>query len=604
MKTTTHSQSKMVKHLSNSKTILSAPGKFDPKTRTITIAGRVIKIGGALPPLKNGEKLIRYTQSICPYCYRLLPAVITERENKIFIRKLCPDHGEIEEVYFEDSEIYKRFEKYTEIAPIGRGVKPYVKLEAPCPFNCGLCPLHQSHTALLNVVVTNRCDLDCWYCFFYAEKVGFVYEPTLDQIEFMMKRYLEQKVVPAVQLTGGEPTIREDLVEIVKLLKKLGIRHIQLNTHGIKFAQLWWNYGADKAIEYAHELRSSGVNTVYLSFDGVTPQTNPKNHWEIPFIFEAFRKAKMTSVVLVPTIIRSVNDHELGDIIRFAANNMDIVRSVNFQPVSLTGMMKRFERLKYRITIADAIKKIEEQTNGQISRESWFPVPAATYISSFIEALSKEFKLEFSNHPHCGAGTYVYVIKKGDDVAFIPIDKMIDIDGFLEYLKTKGEEIRGKGRLTLGIAGIQTVLSILTRFIIWENVPTDLKKKLPSLLLNIFIKRSYEALGEFHYRFLFLGMMHFMDLYNYDVERVLRCNIHYALPDGRIVPFCTFNVLSDLYRDYVQKHYFLTFEEYESKYGKGKLGEESKFRRSKEYIDRVKNHELYKRTYEKFSAKL
>jgi len=91
-----------------------------------------------------------------------------------------------------------------------------------------------------------------------------------------------------------------------------------------------------------------------------------------------------------------------------------------------------------------------------------------------------------------------------------------------------------------------------------------------------------------------------MDLYNYDVERVLRCNIHYALPDGRIVPFCTFNVLNDLYRDYVQKQYFLTFEEYERRYGKGKLGEESKFRRTSEYIARVKNHELYKKTYELF----
>ena len=249
-----------------------------------------------------------------------------------------------------------------------------------------------------------------------------------------------------------------------------------------------------------------------LSFDGLTPQSNPKNHWEIPFIFEVFRRSNMTSVVLVPTLIRSVNDHELGDILRFAAYNMDIVRAVNFQPVSLTGMMRRFERLKYRITIAGAIKKIEEQTNGQIPKDAWFPVPAAAYISNFIEALSGEFKLEFSNHPQCGAGTYVYVSRKGNEVEFIPITKMIDVDGFLEYLKTKGYELRSKGRFAAKLTSIQTLFNILTKFIIWDNIPPDLKRSLPSLLLNIFVKRSYEALGEFHYRFLFIGMMHFLSL--------------------------------------------------------------------------------------------
>ena len=242
--------------------------------------GKSIGIGGPLPTIKDGERLVRWTSSLCPYCFRILPAVIVERESALYIRRICPEHGEIEEIYFNDSEMFRRFERY-EYEGRGAG-HAYTVASAPCPLNCGLCTLHKSHTSLLNIVLTNRCDLSCWYCFFYAERMGIVYEPTKEQIAMMVNALKKQKnIVPAVQLTGGEPTLREDLVEIVKMLRDLNVRHIQLNTHGIRFAYLYAQ-SPNKAIEYAKELRQAGINTVYLSFDGVKPETNPKNHWEFP----------------------------------------------------------------------------------------------------------------------------------------------------------------------------------------------------------------------------------------------------------------------------------------------------------------------------------
>jgi len=404
-----------------------------------------------------------------------------------------------------------------------------------------------------------------------------------------------------IQITGGEPTSREDLLEIVRLLRELGVKHIQLNTNGIKFAKLYFK-DPSEAIAYAKSLREAGVNTVYMSFDGVTPQTNPKNHFEVPYIFEVFRKAGMTSVVLVPTVIRSVNDHELGDIIRFAAANMDIVRAVNFQPVSLTGMMRRFEREKYRITIADAVIKIEEQTNGEIDRNQWFPIPSCIPVSEMAEALSNSFKFELSTHPHCGAATYVYVDRKGSDnpyeFKYIPIGKMIDIEGFLEYLHEKSEDLRGGA--SKAFTGVRALWDMITKFIEWRNVPGDIKRLLPRMLMNIFIKQSYDALGEFHYKFLFLGMMHFMDQYNYDVQRVMRCDIHYVMPDGRVIPFCAFNVLPDLYRDHVQNKFKMSFDEYAKKYGPDKIGEMMKYRRSLDLLNKIKSDPIYQRHYKYF----
>ncbi len=556
----------------------------------VEIAGKRIPIGGKLPKLKPGEKHVGITTSLCPYCRRLLPARIVERDGKIWIRRVCPDHGEIEELYYGDAKLYYRMMKYEET---GKGVKrPYVQLSAPCPFNCGLCAMHENHTALANLVVTNRCDLSCWYCFFYAEKVGYVYEPSLEQIRFMIRQLKKQGVTMAVQITGGEPTMREDLVDIVRLLKEEGVRHVQLNTNGIKFARLYFE-DPEKAVEYARSLRQAGVNTVYMSFDGVTPKTNWKNHWEVPFTFEVFRKAGMTSVVLVPTLIKSVNDHEMGLILKFAGKHMDIVRAVNFQPVSLTGQMKKRERERYRITIADAINGIAEQTDYQIPPEAWFPIPVAAKFAKFVESYTGTEQFCMSNHPMCGAATYVFVEKGADGVPkrFIPITEFFDVEGFIEWLDEKRIDLlSGASKKITALKG----LIDLRKFVDTKRIPKDLN--ITKLLWNVFVKRNYNALGELHYKLMFIGMMHFMDLYNYDVTRVRRCNIHYLMPDGRVVPFCAFNVLEDLYRDYVQAKYQIPIEDYEKEFGSGGIGPGAKYNRAK-YFKFIKSSPIYWEAY-------
>ncbi|RLG41672.1 MAG: radical SAM protein, partial [Thermoproteota archaeon] len=383
----------------------------------------------------------------------------------------------------------------------------------------------------------------------------------------------------------------EDLVEIVKLLKRKGIRHIQLNTQGIIFLE---------KPELMRQLREAGVNTIYLSFDGVTPEANPKNHWEIPYILEIARKSSMTSLVLVPTVIKGINDHEVGDMIRFAALNIDVIRGVNYQPVSLTGQMPRTEREKYRITIPDVIRKIEEQTNGEIYREAWYPVPFTVAISDFVEAVTGEPKLMMTNHPACGMATYVFPEFEGAGMSrrikrFVPITDFVDVEALHDYLKQKAEEIRNGANRYLTL--VKTVFN-LYRFIDRKKQPEDLN--LTGILRKILLERSYKALGEFHYKSLFLGMMHFMDLYNYDVQRVMRCNIHYLSPDGRVIPFCTYNVLSDIYRDKIIKEHSISLEEYERRYGKGLIGEESKYKRD---IRKLESSEIYIRTYEPFFHK-
>ncbi|AFH42833.1 tetraether lipid synthase Tes [Fervidicoccus fontis] len=563
--------------------------------KTVVIEGKTIGIGGKIPELKEGEKIVRVTQSVCPYCERLIPAIIVERNDKLYIRKVCPEHGEFEDLYYGSAKIYYRFLKYQEE---GRGTNIYVPLSAPCPFNCGLCPMHKNHTALANIVVTNRCDLSCWYCFFFAEKAGYVYEPTIEQLREQVRALKKQKVTLAIQITGGEPLMRDDIVDIIKMFKEEGVRHIQLNTEAIPLAELY-RKNPEEAIKWAKELREAGVNTIYMSFDGVSPKTNPKNHWDIPFIFDAFRKSGMTSVVLVPTVIKSVNDEDLGNIVKFAAENMDIVRGVNFQPVSLTGRMKQHEVEKFRITIPDLIRLLEEQTDGQIKSESWYPIPVAAKFARFIEAITGKEQFLMANHIACGAATYVIVERNNDGSfkRFHSITDFLDVDGFIEYLDEKKERIENSGKFMTYVQ-LAGMLMQIGKFIKQDKLPNG--QSLKKLLYKIITERSYSALGEFHYSLLFLGTMHFMDQYNYDVQRVMRCNIHYTSPDGRVIPFCAYNVLNDIYRDPILRKNGMSLEEWNAKKWKHRYGISEKYVLSAKEIQEIKEHPLYKKTYSSF----
>ena len=491
------------------------------------------------------------TQSLCPECLAVIDAEVYEQGGKIWMVKTCTTHGEFNELYWGSSDLYNRAKKY---ARDGKGVdNPFVTKQSPiCPADCGLCNAHMSHTALGNIVLTNRCDLNCWYCFFFAEKAGYVYEPTLDQIRAMARAMRTEKPVPcsAVQLTGGEPTLREDLLDIIRICREEGIDHVQLNTDGIRLS-------TDPTL--AQKVRKAGVNTIYMSFDGTTPQTNPKNHREIPGALANCRRAGV-GVVLVPTVIKSVNDSEVGNILRFAFKNLEPIRGVNFQPVSIVGRVPERERERFRITIPDVLMKIEEEFQGEISRDDFYPIPSCMPFSNFVEALTKEREYELSTHFACGMATYLFL----ENDKIIPMPRFVDVDGFFQYLDEKAEEL-GSGANKYAVSS-KLLYSLFTRFIDKKKAPKGLS--LSRILFDALVKHDYRSLGTLHHKSLFIGLMHFQDLYNWDIERVKRCTIHYATPDGRIIPFCTFNVVPEWYRDKVQREYGTPIPEWEKSVGR------------------------------------
>jgi uncharacterized radical SAM superfamily Fe-S cluster-containing enzyme len=224
-----------------------------------------------------------------------------------------------------------------------------------------------------------------------------------------------------------------------------------------------------------------------------------------------------------------MNDNQVGNIIRFAVRNIDVVRCVNFQPVSFAGRTEEWEVKQGRITIPEVLQRLEEQTNGVITSDDFYPIPCTYPISDFLSVFKTKSQVEFTCHPHCGASTYLYV-EKGK---VIPITKLGNVDAFFNALTDAADDLRKKQKA-------KAVMRVGTSAL--RNVkPKILKEVLPAVLTG-----SFESLRPFHYKTLMIGLMHFMDAYNFDIARVQRCTIHYGFPGGKIVPFCTMNTLHRL----------------------------------------------------------
>jgi uncharacterized radical SAM superfamily Fe-S cluster-containing enzyme len=502
------------------------------------------------------------TQSICPECFltddevNVIDATLYEEDGKVMYKKTCEQHGKFIDVYWGDADMFREASKWW-YKSVGLD-NPRTETVKGCPEDCGQCPEHKSHTALALLDVTNRCNLRCPICFAVAAEGGNVYEPTPEEVLEMMRNLRSNKPVPApaLQFAGGEPTVSKHLPQYIKWAKELGFRHVQIASNAIRIG---------KSKEYFQELRDAGLSTVYMQFDGVTPDPylEARGSNLLPVKKQAIQNAReigMESLVLVPTVVRGVNDDQVGGIIEYAVENHDVIRCVNFQPVSITGRIDHDARNEMRITIPDVIHLIEEQTGGKIPADAWFPVPAMMPVGRALGLMKDTPQLELSTHFACGMSTFIYI---NEDGSYEPITNLIDVSKFLVLLadianlfaeEKMGASKRAKAKLAAG-----------ARYIKRKGIIKD--------LLSAFLNRGdYESLAKFMRRIIMVGLMHFQDPYNLDLERIQHCDVNYSVPDGRIIPFCTMNTI---HRSRVEEKFGQPLDEWRSRHKPSQVEEDS-----------------------------
>jgi tetraether lipid synthase len=501
--------------------------------------------GSPITPLQKG--LPRTTQSLCPECSELIEAMLFEDEGRVYMEKVCAAHGRFRDLISPDAKLYLKMENWH--FGDNRGLKnPAIRSATRCPEQCGLCSMHISHTVLANVDLTNRCNLTCPVCFANANVQGYLYEPDINHVRRMLQALRDEQPVAGriVQFSGGEPTIHPQFFEICAMARDMGFSHIQAATNGILLADP----------EFTQKAKENGLTNLYLQFDGISDDIYRRTRGAALMekklaCIENARKAGI-KIVFVPTIVRGINDHQIGDIVRFAIENIDCVSGISFQPVAFTGRINRNELEAKRFTLGDWAHAMADQTGMFDPLQDFFPLSCVSPFSRLASSMRGEEVPTLTCNPHCSMGTYLFIDDKTKTA--VPVTRFIDVGGMLQDMDEYSRSTR------------RSILQIFTKVKAWRSLQRHFKPQFapPGLTFERFLqtlqgmtdkKLGRDGMdGRFTYRTLLVAGMHFMDLYNYDIERVKRCVIHYAAPNGLIYPFCAYNS-GPTFREKIEKKY-------------------------------------------------
>jgi 7,8-dihydro-6-hydroxymethylpterin dimethyltransferase len=440
-----------------------------------------------------------FTLSLCPECLKRVDAKIVFEDDRVFMLKICPDHGFQKVLIATDIEYYKNIRNYNK--PSETPLRFNTKTHYGCPYDCGLCQDHEQHSCLTVIEITDRCNLSCPTCYAMSSP-HYGRHRTIEEVEKMLDIIVENEGQPdVVQISGGEPTIHPDFFEILNIAKKKPIKHLMVNTNGIRIA---------KDFEFAKKLASYAPDfEIYLQFDSFKPavleQLRGKDLTDIRLQAIKHLNELNLSTTLVVTLQKGLNDDEIGKIIEFALQQK-CVRGVTFQPTQIAGRTENFNPATDRITITDVRQKIIDQTN-LFQPNDLVPVP-------------------------CNPDALVmgYALKLGDKT--FPLTRYIDPQILLDSSRNtivyeQDEKLQGE------------LLKIFSTGISVDRVEENMHQLLCCLPLIEAPGLKYENLFR-------IIIMRFIDAYDFDVRAIKKSCVHIVHKDGRIIPFETMNLF---YRD-------------------------------------------------------
>jgi tetraether lipid synthase len=421
--------------------------------------------------------------SMCPQCLRTIPGKVTTGDGGVVMRKTCPEHGDFECVIATDVASYERMRRSPRF--VKRPARVAMSEAKGCPDDCGLCPAHDQHTCLAIVEITQRCNLPCPVCLADARSKGV--ELSREQVRSALQTLLDTEGAPVpLQFAGGEPTLHRDLDGIVRDARALGFTKMEVDSNGLLLAR-------DPGL--AVELRAAGLTGVYLQMDGLDARENE-------FIRgRDLRAEKLQAiahcrdaglqVVLAVTVVPGVNDHAVWPLIQFAAKQR--LTGINFQSVVLSGRYpKELAQSHRRFTATHFLRAVEAQSEGQLRAGDLLPMSCPD--------------------PRCGLLAYVIIDKDGQ---LLPLSRLVSDERLRQHVADFSDWdvlIRQLGCDSEGCCGDGG----------------DARRSLGDALQGA----DFFAIG-FH------GMM---DAHCFDQERARRCCVHKLTADGKLMPFCLYNI--------------------------------------------------------------
>lgn len=439
--------------------------------------------------------------SICEHCLERVEAKILFQDDKVFMDKWCPSHGKRRVLVADDVAYYRRAREVFLKAP-ERPLRFNTPMRYGCPYDCGICPDHMQHGCLTLIEITDQCNLNCPIC--YAESGTHRAEMrSLAEVDAMLDAVVANEGEPdVVQISGGEPTLHPDFFEILDKAKARPIRHLMLNTNGIRIAE---EPGfAERLATYQPGFE------IYLQFDSFRKSAlvdlRGANLRRIREKAIARLNDVGLSTNLVVTVKKGVNDDELGEILAYAVAQ-PAVRGVTFQPVQAAGRLQHFDPAVHRLTLTEVRRRILEQSD-LFAPEDLIPVPC---------------------NPDSLA--MAYALKDGDTV--MPLTRMLNPQALMEA-----------SRNTIVLEKEAGIRAQLIKAFATNHSPQSQARSLKDLLCclpKVVMPKSLDYKNVFR-----VIIMQFSDAHAFDLRVVKRSCVHIAQPDGQLIPFDTFNIL---YRD-------------------------------------------------------
>jgi uncharacterized radical SAM superfamily Fe-S cluster-containing enzyme len=320
-------------------------------------------------PLRKSRPYLFHgqTQSLCETCLKLVPAKILIDGDDVWYQKRCREHGVQMTKISSDAAYYKA--ELSFLKPGDRPLEVQTKTDFGCPYDCGLCPDHEQHSCLAIIEINEACNLTCPVCFAGSSQAA-TKQLDLPTIGRMMDALVASEGEPdLLQLSGGEPTIHPDIVQIIDMARERPIRHLMINTNGLRIA-------SDPAFADALAERRAGLE-VYLQFDSLRPEAlKALRGADLSKVrrnaLEAL-EARGISTTLVCTVKKGVNDDEMADIIAHALQYR-CVRGVTFQPIQDAGRNLDFDPKTDRVLLTDIRRRIVEDS-GIFGESDMIPLP-------------------------------------------------------------------------------------------------------------------------------------------------------------------------------------------------------------------------------------
>ncbi|MFM9862721.1 MAG: radical SAM protein [Micropepsaceae bacterium] len=434
------------------------------------------------------------TTSLCETCLKLVPAKILIEGDDVFYQKRCAEHGVQKTLISTDATYWKSCKDY--LKPGDRPLAPQTHTERGCPYDCGLCPDHEQHSCLAILEVNEACNLSCPVCF-ADSSVKRTGHRDLATIERMLDTLVESEGEPdLVQISGGEPTIHPQFFEILDAAKRRPIRHLMINTNGIRIA---------REPDFAARLATYMPRfEVYLQFDSLQRDAlmNLRGADLRSVRQQALEALEMhnISTTLVVTVKKGVNDTEVADIVRHALE-WRCVRGVTLQPVQDAGRNDGFDPKKNRVLLSDVRREVAKA--GVFALEDMIPLPC--------------------NPDAISIG---YGLRNGKQVA--PVTAMIPREVLVEAAPN-----------TVTFENFPELRRRMFDLLSLSTAAADTSEKLAAVLCCLPEAAVPQDIAYEHtFR---VVIVQFMDRFNFDLGGVKRSCVHFVEPDGKIYPFDTFN---------------------------------------------------------------